>query len=119
MRGAEASLINGFLTGFARRQAERTLDLPGGFAALDDTFHRSRGDNQVVIDRPAELDPEALPALAERALGHLPSRLVGVLDDAPGLACAEPMRRAGYEHCALVVMLHTGPVPRSRSRHRR
>ncbi|MFJ7206396.1 GNAT family N-acetyltransferase [Streptomyces sp. NPDC098789] len=107
----ETQQITAFLSGFARRQAERTVDLAGGFAALDDTFHHSRADNQLVIDDPAALDPEALPALADEALGHLPFRLVSVLDEAVGAAAAPAMVRAGYAHVTLVVLRHTGPVP--------
>ncbi|MER5731369.1 GNAT family N-acetyltransferase [Streptomyces sp. NPDC002138] len=111
MRGPGTQRLTTFMSGFARRQAERTVDLPGGFAALDDTFDRSRADNQVVIDDPAALDPEALPGIAEAALGHLPFRLVSAFDDAGGAACTEPMVRAGYGHVTLVVLRHTGPLP--------
>ncbi|MET9695713.1 GNAT family N-acetyltransferase [Streptomyces sp. NPDC006529] len=103
--------ITAFLSGFARRQAERTVAVPGGFAALDDTFHASRADNQVVIDDPAAVDPAALAGIADAALGHLPFRLVSVLDDEGGAACAPSMVRAGYAHLPLVVLRHTGPPP--------
>ncbi|URN14821.1 MULTISPECIES: GNAT family N-acetyltransferase [Streptomyces] len=101
--------INSFLSAFARRQAARTVDLPGGFAVYDDAFAHSRANNQVIVD--TAVDPEALPAIAEEALGHLPHRLISVLDDEAGRACAEPLIRAGYTHSAYLVMLHTGPVP--------
>ncbi|MEY2228204.1 GNAT family N-acetyltransferase [Streptomyces sp. BF23-19] len=101
--------VNTFLSDFARRQAARTVAVPGGFAVYDDAFARSRANNQVVID--AAVDPEALPALAEEALGQLPHRLISVLDDDTGKACAEPLIRAGYTHSTYLVMLHTGPVP--------
>ncbi|MCP9956404.1 GNAT family N-acetyltransferase [Streptomyces sudanensis] len=101
--------INSFLSAFARRQAARTVDLPGGFAVYDDAFAHSRANNQVIVD--AAVDPEALPAIAEEALGHLPHRLISVFDDEAGTACAEPLIRAGYTHSAYLVMLHTGPVP--------
>ncbi|MFE5809174.1 MULTISPECIES: GNAT family N-acetyltransferase [unclassified Streptomyces] len=105
----ELQRVRAFLSDFARRQAERTTVLPGGFAVYDDTFAQSHSNNQVVID--AAVDPEALPGIAEEALGHLQHRLVSVLDDEAGTACAEPMVRAGYTHSAYLVMLHTGPVP--------
>ncbi|MFF8839892.1 GNAT family N-acetyltransferase [Streptomyces sp. NPDC015130] len=108
MPSPEIQRIRAFLSAFARRQAGRTVDLPGGFAALDDVFRHSRGNNQVVID--ADVDPEALPALADQALGHLPHRLISVLDDAAGEACAERLVRAGYTHSTLLVMVHEGPV---------
>ncbi|WP_395298343.1 hypothetical protein ACF9IK_36455 [Kitasatospora hibisci] len=36
MAGYELQRINAFLAGFARRQAEHTADIPGGFAVFDD-----------------------------------------------------------------------------------
>ncbi|MEU9163514.1 GNAT family N-acetyltransferase [Streptomyces sp. NPDC048424] len=112
MPGPELQQINAFVSAFTRRQAARSVELPGGFAVYDDALAHSRANNQVVIDGPVdEIDPEALPALAEEALGHLPHRLVSVLDDEAGRACAEPLIRAGYTHSTYLVMLHTGPVP--------
>ncbi|MEU8434399.1 GNAT family N-acetyltransferase [Streptomyces sp. NPDC029216] len=109
MPGSELHQITAFLTAFARRQAARTVDLPCGFAALDDEFALSYANNHLVVDGAAE--PEALPALADEALGHLPYRLITVLDDETGKACAEPLLRAGYTHSTYLVMLHGGPVP--------
>ncbi|MFF0217655.1 GNAT family N-acetyltransferase [Streptomyces vinaceus] len=109
MSHSELQQINSFLSAFARRQAARIVDLPGGFAAYDDAFAHSRADNQVVID--TAVDPEALPAIAEEALGALPHRLVSVLDDEVGMACAQPLIRNGYTHSTYLIMLHTGPVP--------
>ncbi|MEU7601835.1 GNAT family N-acetyltransferase [Streptomyces sp. NPDC041003] len=112
MPGSERQRIDTFLSAFARRQAARSVDLPGGFAVYDDAFAHSRANNQVVIDAPAvDIDPEAVPALVEEALGYLPHRLISVLDDEAGTACAEPLIRAGYTHSTYLVMLHTGPVP--------
>ncbi|WP_328907408.1 GNAT family N-acetyltransferase [Streptomyces sp. NBC_00234] len=109
MSNSELQRINSFLSAFARRQAARTVDLPGGFAVYDEAFAHSRGNNHVVID--TATDPAALPAVAEEALGHLSHRLISVLDNEIGLACAEPLIRAGYTHSTNLVMLHTGPVP--------
>ncbi|MCX4789866.1 GNAT family N-acetyltransferase [Streptomyces sp. NBC_01221] len=109
MPSSELQRINAFLSAFARRQAAHTVDLPGGFAVYDDAFAHSRANNQVVVD--TAVDPEALPAIAEEALGHLPHRMISVLDDAAGTACAEPLIRAGYTHSTYLVMLHAGPVP--------
>ncbi|WP_030759774.1 GNAT family N-acetyltransferase [Streptomyces sp. NRRL F-2664] len=109
MTGPHLSRINRFMAAFARRQATRTVALPGGFAAFDDLFPQSRANNQVVID--GAVDAEALPALAEDALGHLPHRLVCVLDEDTARACVGPMVRAGYTHSGYLVMVHTGPVP--------
>lgn len=109
MPDSEIQQITSFLAAFARRKAARTVDFPGGFAALDDAFPLSYGNNYAVVD--AAVDPEALPALADEVLGHLPYRLLTVLDDEAGKACAEPLLRAGYAHCVYLVMLHGGPVP--------
>lgn len=106
---AELRRIHAFLAAFSRRKAERTVPLPGGFAALDDTYALSYGDNHVVVDGPT--DPEALPGLVDRAMAHLPHRAVYVLDATAGEACREPLTRAGYTCTLVVVMRHTGPVP--------
>ncbi len=109
MTGPAIRQIKSFLATFARRRAARTVELPGGFAALDDEFPLSYANNHVVID--GAPDPEALPALADEALGHLSHRLITVLDDAAGEACAGPLLRAGYTRSTYLVMLHRGPVP--------
>ncbi|MGW3241553.1 GNAT family N-acetyltransferase [Streptomyces sp. NPDC001070] len=109
MSGPQMPQIRAFVAAFARRQAARTVDLPGGFAVLDDAYAYSHGNNHVVVD--GAMDPEVLPALADEALGHLKHRAITVLDDATGTACAAPLIRAGYHHSAELVMLHTGPVP--------
>ncbi|MEU6895054.1 GNAT family N-acetyltransferase [Streptomyces sp. NPDC046557] len=109
MSNSELRRINSFMTAFARRAAARTVDLPGGFAVYDDAFAHSHADNQVVIDD--AVDGEALTAITDEALGHLPHRRISVLDDTVATACAEPLLRAGYTHSTLLVMLHTGPVP--------
>ncbi|MET9954622.1 GNAT family N-acetyltransferase [Streptomyces sp. NPDC006339] len=105
----ELRRIHGFLSAFTRRQAERTVGIPGGFAALNDTFPLSRADNHVLVEGPT--DPEALPGRVEEVLGHLPHRAVYVLDPVTAEACAGPLARAGYTRTAVVLMRHTGPVP--------
>lgn len=109
MPNSELQRINSFLSAFARRQAARVVDLPGGFAVYDDAFAHSRANNQVIID--TAVDSEAVPAIAEEALGQLPHRMISVLDDEVGMACAETLIRAGYTHSTYLVMLHAGPVP--------
>lgn len=109
MAGSQMHQINTFLAGFARRRAARTVAFPGGFAALDDEFALSYSNNHVVVD--GTPDPEALPALADEVMGHLSHRLITVLDDAAGEACAGPLVRAGYTRSTYLVMLHQGPVP--------
>ncbi|MFF1560741.1 GNAT family N-acetyltransferase [Streptomyces sp. NPDC058279] len=113
MSNSELRRANSFMAAFARRAAARTVDVPGGFAAYDDAFAHSRADNQVVIDAAVDgaVHAESLTAIADEALGHLPHRLISVLDDTVATACAEPLSRAGYTHSTYLVMLHTGPVP--------
>ncbi|WP_406061512.1 GNAT family N-acetyltransferase [Streptomyces sp. NBC_01077] len=106
---SELARFHRFLCDFHRRQAGRTVDFPGGFAALDDTYARSRGNNHLLVD--GATDPEALAARADELLGHLPYRLVYVLPDEVAAACRGPLERAGYAHSATYAMRHTGPVP--------
>ncbi|MEU8923624.1 GNAT family N-acetyltransferase [Kitasatospora sp. NPDC048545] len=106
----ELQRINAFLAGFARLRAERTVELPGGFAVFDDRFAGSWSNNQVVVDG-TDTDPAALPGLVDEVMGERPFRVAAVLDGEFGLACVEPFRRAGYRHSTYLVMLHTSPVP--------
>ncbi|XIE79919.1 GNAT family N-acetyltransferase [Streptomyces sp. SBR177] len=106
---AELLRIRGFLSAFTRRQAERTVDFPGGFAALDDAYALSHGNNHVLVD--GTPDPAALPGVVDELLAHLPHRTVYVPDAAVGRACAGPLREAGYTRAVVLLMRHTGPVP--------
>ncbi|MEU6237056.1 GNAT family N-acetyltransferase [Kitasatospora sp. NPDC047058] len=110
MSDSEVQRITAFLAGFARRQAGRTTELPCGFAVFDDLFAGSWSHNQVVVDRRG-VDPAALPALVDTAMGDRPFRIVSVLDGDFGDACAGPFLAAGYLHHTYLVMLHTGPAP--------
>ncbi|RKN06445.1 GNAT family N-acetyltransferase [Streptomyces radicis] len=107
----ELARVHAFLTGFARRQAPRVAEVPGGFAVRDDALRYSHHDNQLFIDAPVE--PAALPGLADEALNGLAHRLITVLDDGLGQACVPALTGAGYTHEANLLMLHTGPVPRA------
>ncbi|MEX0168714.1 GNAT family N-acetyltransferase [Streptomyces sp. LMG1-1-1.1] len=106
---SELARIHGFLSAFTRRQAARTVDFPGGFAALDDAYARSRGNNHVLVD--GSPDPEALPGFADETMGHLSHRAVFVLDEKVATACLEPLSRAGFSSSATYLMRHTGSVP--------
>ncbi|WP_329282276.1 GNAT family N-acetyltransferase [Streptomyces sp. NBC_00691] len=106
---AELRRIRDSLSGFHRRQADRVVEFPGGFAALDDRYTHSRGNNHVLVD--GSTDPGALPARAEELLGHLRHRLVFVVDDEVAAACRGPLEGVGYTHKATYLMRHTGPVP--------
>ncbi|MFG3346683.1 GNAT family N-acetyltransferase [Streptomyces sp. NPDC048018] len=105
----ELRRIHGFLSAFSRRQAERTVDFPGGFAALDDTFALSHGNNHVLVD--GAPDPGSLPALVDEAMSHLSHRSVYILDPTVADACSGPLARAGYRRSSVLLMRHTGPVP--------
>ncbi|MEU9855883.1 GNAT family N-acetyltransferase [Streptomyces sp. NPDC047974] len=106
---AELRRIHGFVSAFTRRQAARTVDFPGGFAALDDAYALSHGNNHLLVDGPT--DPEALPGRADELLAHLPHRTVYVLDGPTAAACAQPLTRAGYTCATVLLMRHEGPVP--------
>ncbi|MCX4983022.1 GNAT family N-acetyltransferase [Streptomyces sp. NBC_00572] len=107
--GPELPRIHAALSAFHRRQAARVVEFPGGFAALDDRYTHSRGNNHLLVD--GSTDPEALPERAEELLGHLAYRLVYIVDDEVAAACRGPLERAGYTHAAIHLMRHTGPVP--------
>ncbi|MGE7384342.1 GNAT family N-acetyltransferase [Streptomyces sp. NPDC004126] len=110
MWAEELRRATAFLSGFARRQAGRARELPGGFAVFDDRFADSWSHNQVVVER-AGADPAALPDLVDEAMAGRPFRIVSVLDDGYGRACAGHLLRAGYRHHTYLVMLHTAPAP--------
>ncbi|MGY0231912.1 GNAT family N-acetyltransferase [Longispora urticae] len=96
-----------FLRAFARRQAERVVDLPYGFGAFDDTFAHSYAHNKLYLDGPA--DPGAVDAVfADAGRAH---RLVQVWDGDLAARVGPAFLGAGYEHSATVVMRHTGAEP--------
>ncbi|MFC8951779.1 GNAT family N-acetyltransferase [Streptomyces sp. NPDC057101] len=106
---SELRRVQDFLSGFDRRQAARTVDFPGGFAAFDDAYALSRGNNHVLVD--GETDAEALPARVDELMAHLPYRHAHVLDETVAEVCLGPMSTAGYRHSTSLLMRHTGPVP--------
>ncbi|MBU7598361.1 GNAT family N-acetyltransferase [Streptomyces sp. P38-E01] len=105
---------NAFLADFARAGAGEVVDVPGGFAALNDRYPHSRADNQLVVE--GNPSPEALLRTAEAALGHLPYRRICVLREETADAGREALLHAGYVPEPLLVMRHTGvsPAPRGR-----
>lgn len=98
-----------FLSSFARRQAAGTTEFPGGFSVRDPAFARSWEHNQVVVDGATE--PELLAERAEALLEGLRHRMVTVLSDAVGEACAPALEAAGYRRGTALVMVHRGPRP--------
>lgn len=109
MSSVEFDQIVCFLSSFARRQAAETTDFPGGFAVRDPAFARSWEHNQVVVD--SETEPELLAERADVLLEGLRHRMVTVLSDAVGEACAPPLEAAGYRRGTALVMIHRGPRP--------
>ncbi|OON78364.1 GNAT family N-acetyltransferase [Streptomyces tsukubensis] len=105
----ESRRISAFRSAFARRQSSRTVELSGGFAVLHGEVPLSQEHNQVIVDGAA--DPDGLSASADKVLGHLTHRRISVYDDEMGLACVEPLRRAGYLHSAELVMVHREEPP--------
>ncbi|MEU4578561.1 GNAT family N-acetyltransferase [Nonomuraea sp. NPDC023979] len=98
-----------FVRGFARRRAPRVVDVPGGFAVLDDRYPGSYDDNKLVVW--AGDDPGVVLEAAERVLGGRGHRQVNVDDDALGAAFAPTFAAAGYEHEETLVMVFRGAPP--------
>ncbi|MFJ3588129.1 GNAT family N-acetyltransferase [Streptomyces sp. NPDC090231] len=97
--------IAAFRLSFARRQAAVVNEVPGGVVVLDAEYAASYEHNQLVIE--GSPDPVGLPALAEKALGHLEHRQITVLDDRTGTDCAPALTAAGYTHVTELVMTYT------------
>ncbi|MER5864831.1 GNAT family N-acetyltransferase [Kitasatospora sp. NPDC002040] len=110
MSTSELLRANAFRTAFARRQATEVQEVPGGFLVLNAAFPLSYEHNQLHLDR-AVGGPDALLALAERALAHADHRQLTLYDAESGAACVLAFEAAGYRHMTEVVMLHQGPVP--------
>ncbi|WP_020018184.1 GNAT family N-acetyltransferase [Promicromonospora sukumoe] len=100
--------VRDFLRGFERRQAQRVVELPGGFAVLSPRSAASHDHNKLCFRDGVEA-PEAL-RLADDVLGGagLSHRLVVVDDDEVGATFAEPFRRAGYTHDVELIMVERG-----------
>ncbi|MFJ5925277.1 GNAT family N-acetyltransferase [Kitasatospora sp. NPDC092948] len=98
-----------FRRGFARRQADKVVELPGGFAVLSETYGYSHEHNQLILDvPPSGVD---VAGLAEEVLGHLGYRRIAVFDEAAAQALAPGLVAAGYQQEVELVMVHRGPVP--------
>lgn len=96
-----------FTAEVARRQARRLIELPYGFAVLDDRFPYSYDHNKLLVT--AAADPAAVLADAERILGGagLTHRLISVRGSIDA-AWADVCVAAGYRHETDVVLAHTG-----------
>jgi GNAT superfamily N-acetyltransferase len=102
--------LRAFRASFARRQARRICEVPGGLAVLDEDFPLSHEHNQLLLTK-AALAPDDLPALAEELLAHLPHRRVALLEGTLTARYADVLTRAGYAREDEVVMVHEGPAP--------
>ncbi|WP_042374361.1 GNAT family N-acetyltransferase [Streptacidiphilus neutrinimicus] len=109
MSSEEIAPIERFLSTFARRQAARTEDFPGGFAVRNGAYTRSHDNNQLIVD--AATEPALLAARADALLDGLEHRRITVLPDAVARACAPALAAAGYDHAPELLMVHRGPRP--------
>jgi len=101
--------VRSFRSAFARRQAAEVVEVPGGFAVLDEEFRQSHEHNQLIVD--GDADPGELLGLAERTLGRLRHRRIAVADERVAEAAAPGLLAAGYVREFEVVMVHAGPLP--------
>jgi ribosomal protein S18 acetylase RimI-like enzyme len=99
-----------FQQGFARRKAQSVVEVPGGFAVLNDRYPGSHDDNKLVIRSAA--DPRDVLAAADRVLARRGHRLVNVDDDELGRAYMPAFTAAGYAPAANLVMVYRGETPR-------
>jgi ribosomal protein S18 acetylase RimI-like enzyme len=99
-----------FTHDIARRQAQRIVDLPYGFAVLHKRFSASYDHNKLILTAPVQ-PAEALAAV-DRVLGGvgLGHRMV-VADDENGVTCAPTFVDADYQHAINLIMGHTGAAP--------
>ncbi|MEU7860903.1 GNAT family N-acetyltransferase [Nonomuraea sp. NPDC049141] len=94
---------------FARRRAGRTVEVPGGFAVLNERYSGSYDDNKLVVW--SGTDPGAVLKAADQVLAERAYRLVNVDDDRLGQAYAPAFEAAGYTHEINVVMVFRGTFP--------
>ncbi|WP_336206511.1 GNAT family N-acetyltransferase [Nonomuraea sp. LPB2021202275-12-8] len=98
-----------FQQGFARRRSPHAVDVPGGFAVLDDRYPYSYDDNKLIVWDAA--DPAAVLEAADEVLAERGHRLVNVDSDELGVAFAPAFAAAGYQHAENVVMAFRGDPP--------
>ncbi|MEU7820339.1 GNAT family N-acetyltransferase [Catellatospora sp. NPDC049133] len=96
-----------------RRQAERVVDTPVGFAVFSNRYRHSYDHNKFVVtggDVPTVLET-AERLLAEEGLAH---RYIVVHDEQLGEALAPALTESGHVHERNVLMRHDGRTPESR-----
>jgi hypothetical protein len=98
-----------FMHDFARRKAGRTVEVPGGFAVLNERYPGSYDDNKLIVW--SDTDPGAVLEAADQVLAGRAHRLVNVDDDRLGQAYAPAFEAAGYTHEINLVMVFSGTFP--------
>ncbi|MFI7444575.1 GNAT family N-acetyltransferase [Nonomuraea indica] len=113
----ELARIIAFEHGFARRRAGRVVEVPGGFAVLNDRYPGSYDDNRLIVRPPGPPGtPAAPPAgevlrVADEVLASRAHRYVCVDDDTLGAAYAPAFAAAGYTHDVNLIMVFRGTPP--------
>ena len=102
MATGDLERIADFRLSFARRQAAKLTEVPGGVAVRSPAFAESHEHNQLVFYRSP--GPAEIPALAEKHLGDLPYRRVTLLDDPPWAAGMPAITKSGYQHATELIM---------------
>jgi ribosomal protein S18 acetylase RimI-like enzyme len=98
-----------FQQGFARRKASRAVDVPGGFAVLDERYPGSYDDNKLILWDAG--DPATVLRTADEVLAGVEHRLVHVDDDELGAALTPAFTAAGYQPAVDLVMAFRGDPP--------
>lgn len=106
---AVLSRIVAFQEALARRSARTLVDIPGGFAVLDDCYPASYEHNQVYVT--AMVPAALILAETERSLRLRRHRHITILDEGVGRRLAPRLVGAGYEREHLVVMALDGRPP--------
>jgi GNAT superfamily N-acetyltransferase len=106
MRVSDVERIRAFEDRFTRAQATDVIELPFGFAVLQREFPLSHYHNRVAVT--SVTSAQDMLDAAERVLAGLAHRYVLVDDDALGTAVRPAFEAAGYEHEAIVTMVHSG-----------
>ncbi|GAA1416701.1 GNAT family N-acetyltransferase [Catellatospora coxensis] len=110
----DAARMIDFQRASQRRQAERVVDTPVGFAVFSGRYRHSYDHNKFVVtggDVPTVLDT-AERLLADEGLQH---RYIVVHDEQLGEALAPALIEAGHTHERNVLMRHDGRAPERRT----
>jgi GNAT superfamily N-acetyltransferase len=108
LAGGRAAAL-AFLRSLDDACAERVVPIPGGHAVLDGRHPLLWDANHLRVETSEAPDAEALAAAAERHLGALGFRAIGVHHPAVGNALAPPLLACGYRERHDLLML-LGPA---------